>query len=180
MSDETSVRLQKVRKIYGLSQRELAKRAGVTNSSVSMIEQRRVSPSLGSLEKLLKGIPMSLRDFFNIDFDDTSDCFFRSYQMYSRSEEHVDYYRLAKNENDSRSQLTYEVYDSGSDTGECMMVDKGRSSGFVVQGSLNVLINSQIEDLDAGDGFVIEAGHPYRFRNITDLKTILVINRCDR
>ncbi len=177
MTDEISVRLQQVRKIYGLSQRELAKRAGVTNSSVSMIEQGRVSPSLSSLEKLLKGIPMNLRDFFSIDFEDRSDCFFRSYQMFSCSDKHIDYYRLAEDKDDNRSQLSYEVYEPDSDTGEGMLVDRGRSSGFVVQGSLDVIINSQLETLDAGDGFIVEAGHLYRFRNITDTKAIIVINR---
>jgi transcriptional regulator with XRE-family HTH domain len=180
MSDETAVRLQAVRKIYGLSQRELAKRAGVTNSSVSMIEQGRVSPSLSSLEKLLKGIPMSLKDFFSIDFNDNADCFFRSYQMFSYSDKTADYYRLARNEEDVRSQLSYEVYGPSSDTGEAMLVDQGRSSGFIVQGSLSVIISGQISTLDAGDGFVVEAGHPYRFRNLTDVKAILVINRSRR
>lgn len=177
MSDEIAVRLQQVRKIYGLSQRELAKRAGVTNSSVSMIEQGRVSPSLSSLEKLLKGIPMNLKDFFSIDLDDTTLCFFRGYQMFSYSEQQVDYYRLAEDKDDNRSQLSYEVYSPGSDTGEAMLVDRGRSSGFVVKGKLDVIINSQSEVLEAGDGFIVEIGHPYRFRNTSDDKAILVINR---
>ncbi|NAT15302.1 XRE family transcriptional regulator, partial [Pseudomonas syringae pv. actinidifoliorum] len=38
-------RLQSIRKLKGLSQRELAKRAGVTNSTISMIEKNSVSPS---------------------------------------------------------------------------------------------------------------------------------------
>ncbi len=178
MTDEIAVRLKKVRKIYGLSQRELAKRAGVTNSSVSMIEQGRVSPSLSSLEKLLiKGIPMNLKDFFSIDFNDEAECFFRSYQMFSSSDKHVDYYYLFGESEAAAGQLSYEVYDAGSDTGESMRVDSGRSCGFVVQGKLNIIINSQLEDLDAGDGFIIEAGHPYRFRNTTEHKVIVVIHR---
>lgn len=177
MTDDIAVRLQQVRKMYGLSQRELAKRAGVTNSSVSMIEQGRVSPSISSLEKLLKGIPMNIRDFFNIDFDDDSNCFFRGYQMFSSSDEKIDYYRLAENIDDHRSQLSYEVYNADSDTGEVMRVDARRSSGFIVQGVLDVIINNQLEQLEAGDGFIVEPGHPYRFRNTSSEKAILVINR---
>ncbi len=177
MSDEIAVRLQQVRKMYGLSQRELAKRAGVTNSSISMIEQGRVSPSFSSLEKLLKGIPMNLRDFFSIDFDDSSPCFFRSYQMFSASDQQVDYYRLAQDNDDVRSHLSYEVYNPNSDTGEAMRVDKNTCSGFVVQGRLDVIINNQSAQLDAGDGFIVEPGHPYRFRNLSTSKAILVINR---
>src|SRR5260221_1182929 len=53
--------------MYGLSQRELAKRAGVTNGLISLIEQNRVSPSVSSLKKVLDGIPMALADFFTLD-----------------------------------------------------------------------------------------------------------------
>ncbi|MBP8195099.1 MAG: helix-turn-helix transcriptional regulator, partial [Azonexus sp.] len=43
---DVGVRLQSIRKLKGLSQRELAKRAGVTNSTISMIEKNSVSPSI--------------------------------------------------------------------------------------------------------------------------------------
>ena len=46
-------RLRGVREMHSLSQRELAKRAGVTNGTISLIEQNRVSPSIGSLRKVL-------------------------------------------------------------------------------------------------------------------------------
>lgn len=58
-------RLQAIRKLKGLSQRELAKRAGVTNSTISMIEKNSVSPSISSLRKVLGGIPMSMVEFFS-------------------------------------------------------------------------------------------------------------------
>jgi len=45
MSQKVGDRLKAVRSMYGLSQRELARRAGVTNSTISTIEQNRVSPS---------------------------------------------------------------------------------------------------------------------------------------
>ena len=50
---DIGVRLQAVRKSKGLSQRELAKRVGVTNSTISLIEQNKVSPSISSLKKVL-------------------------------------------------------------------------------------------------------------------------------
>ena len=50
--------------LHGLSQRELARRAGVTNGLISLVEMNRVSPSVSSLKKVLDGIPMSLAEFF--------------------------------------------------------------------------------------------------------------------
>jgi transcriptional regulator with XRE-family HTH domain len=69
MSIEVATRLQYIRKKNGLSQRELAKRAGVTNGTISLIEQNRVSPSVGSLKKLLECIPMSLAEFFTFEVE---------------------------------------------------------------------------------------------------------------
>ncbi len=57
MANDVSARLKAVRLMHGLSQRELAKRAGVTNGMISLIEQGRVSPSVASLKKVLDGLP---------------------------------------------------------------------------------------------------------------------------
>jgi len=76
MNIDVGAHLRAVRKMHGLSQRELAKRAGVTNGTISLIEQNRVSPSVSSLRKVLAGIPMSLGDFFTTDFSDTGNVFY--------------------------------------------------------------------------------------------------------
>src|ERR1700710_780302 len=75
-SEEIANRLRMVRQIYGLTQRELARRAGVTNGAISLIEQNRVSPSISSLKKILDGIPLSLADFFTLDFSPSDNVFF--------------------------------------------------------------------------------------------------------
>src|SRR5260370_7399389 len=67
MGVDVGTHLKAVRQMYGLSQRELAKRAGVTNGLISLIEQNRVSPSVSSLKKVLDGIPMALADFLTFD-----------------------------------------------------------------------------------------------------------------
>src|SRR6202795_2805530 len=76
MSLDVGAHLKSVRQMYALSQRELAKRAGVTNGLISLIEQNRVSPSVSSLKKVLDGIPMSLADFFTLDLAGKPEVFF--------------------------------------------------------------------------------------------------------
>lgn len=179
MSQEIAIRLQQVRQMYGLSQRELAKRAGVTNSSVSMIEQGRVSPSINSLEKLLKGIPMTVRDFFNLDLDNPSSGFFRSFEMFQSSDDGIDSYCLAGPQKDKKATqggLIYQVYTPGSGTGESMVTAIQECRGFVVQGAMEVTINSQCQQLDAGDGFFVDVLSLYRLRNISDQKSIVVMS----
>src|SRR6202166_1157600 len=76
VSPDVGTHLTGVRQMYGLSQRELAKRAGVTNGLISLIEQNRVSPSVSSLKKVLDGIPMALADFFALDLAGKPQVFF--------------------------------------------------------------------------------------------------------
>src|SRR5215469_11715425 len=76
MNIDVGARLRSVRTTFGLSQRELARRAGVTNGLISLIEQNRVSPSVSSLKKVLDGIPMSLAEFFTLDLSAAPQAFF--------------------------------------------------------------------------------------------------------
>ena len=76
MTIDVGAHLKAVRTMYGLSQRELAKRAGVTNGTISLIEQNRVSPSVSSLKKVLDGVPMSLAEFFTLDLQVNPQVFF--------------------------------------------------------------------------------------------------------
>lgn len=71
MPERIGQRLKMVRKLYGLSQRELAKRAGVANSAISVMEQDSVSPSVASLGKVLTGFPLSVTDFFSLELSST-------------------------------------------------------------------------------------------------------------
>src|SRR6266403_997343 len=76
MSIDVGARLRGIRTTFGLSQRELARRAGVTNGLISLIEQNRVSPSVSSLKKVLDGVPMSLAEFFTLDLGAPPQTFF--------------------------------------------------------------------------------------------------------
>ena len=63
---DTGRRLKAVREAHGWSQRELAKRAGITNSAISMVEQGQVSPSVQSLARILAAFPMDLAEFLRV------------------------------------------------------------------------------------------------------------------
>src|SRR5207253_6289501 len=66
MSVDIGGRLRFVRARHKISQRELAKRAGVTNSTISLIESNQMNPSVGALKRILDGIPMGLAEFFGM------------------------------------------------------------------------------------------------------------------
>ena len=66
---------------HKLSQRELAKRSGVTNSTISLIESNQMNPSVGALKRILDGIPMGMAEFFALEPDRPRKAFYRSDEL---------------------------------------------------------------------------------------------------
>ncbi|CAH0990081.1 HTH-type transcriptional regulator PuuR [Sinobacterium norvegicum] len=160
-------RLKNIRKDYGYSQRELAKRVGVTNSTISLIEQNRVSPSVGSLKKVLDGIPMSLADFFAVDAGEKDQQFFyQSNDLPDLGTEGIQYLLVGANRNDRQMSIMREVYIAGSDTGEELLSHDGEEGGFIVQGQLELTVDGDVQLLSEGDGYYFDSRKPHRFRNI--------------
>ena len=167
MSTEVANRLRYVRKKNGLSQRELAKRAGVTNGTISLIEQGRVSPSVGSLKKLLECIPMSLAEFFTFDLGENNAMVSRRGEMPNLGNAAIEFYLAGANRNmkDRNMCIMREVYQPLADTGPEMLSHAGHEGGFVVAGQLELTVDGTTWLLDPGDSYYFERRFPHRFRN---------------
>ncbi|MDI3547345.1 MAG: HTH-type transcriptional regulator, repressor for puuD [Halanaerobiales bacterium] len=58
-------RLKKLRNKRGFSQYQLSNRAGVSQSFLSSIEAGKKSPTVNTLEKICRGLGISLAEFFS-------------------------------------------------------------------------------------------------------------------
>ena len=162
---EVATRLRHVRKRHGLSQRELAKRAGVTNGAISLIEQSRVSPSVGSLKKLLECIPMSLAEFFTFDLSEGTEVVSRRGEMPNLGNAAIEFYLAGANMKDRNMCIMREVYQPLADTGPEMLTHAGHEGGVVVAGQLELTVEGTTWLLDPGDSYYFESRFPHRFRN---------------
>jgi transcriptional regulator with XRE-family HTH domain len=162
-------RLKRMRQVFGLTQRELARRAGVTNGAISLIEQARVSPSISSLKKILDGIPMSLAEFFTIDLAAPEEMFFRAVDLTEIAFEDQISFRMVGSRLKHRAlQMLHETYRPGADTGEAMLRHEGEEAGVIVRGRLMVTVGDQEQTLAAGDAYYFKSRIPHRFRNPFD------------
>ncbi|HTQ72316.1 MAG TPA: cupin domain-containing protein [Acidocella sp.] len=165
-SDDIGTRLKLVRQIFGLTQRELARRAGVTNGAISLIEQNRVSPSISSLKKILDGIPLSLADFFTLNFSPSDEVFFTANELTEIAHQPEISMRLVGRRAKGRALgMLREVYQPGADTGDAMLRHEGEECGIVVSGSLTVTVGVQEKTLSPGDAYYFRSDIPHRFRN---------------
>ena len=166
MSLDVGTHLKAVRQMYGLSQRELAKRAGVTNGLISLIEQNRVSPSVSSLKKVLDGIPMALADFFTLDLGGQPQVFFPRQELTDIGTASVEL-RLVGSRLAKRSMsILHERYAPNADTGEEMLTHAGEEGGVIVKGKIELTVRRRVADPRAGDAYYFKSSLPHRFRNI--------------
>jgi transcriptional regulator with XRE-family HTH domain len=165
MNLDVGARLRSIRQLHGLSQRELARRAGVTNGLISLVEMNRVSPSVSSLKKLLDGIPMSMAEFFAGDFNRDTPVFYAPEDLLEIGNEEVSLRLVAAQRAGRQMTLLHEHYAPGGQTGEEMLTHKGEEGGVVVKGQIELTIGADTRILGSGEAYYFASNLPHRFRN---------------
>lgn len=167
MADDVGTRLKAIREMYGFSQRELAKRAKVTNGTISLIELSQTSPQVASLRKILSAFPMSIAEFFTFDLSQTYKAFYEKKELIEISSGgSVSLKLIGADCPGRRIQLCHERFAPGSDTGKEKLSHKGEEAGVVVRGHLEVTVGNQKRVLGPGDGYYFSSRIPHRFRNL--------------
>jgi len=167
MEDDQNVgpRLARLRQLFGISQRELARRAGVTNGTISGIESSKTSPQIGSLRKILEAFPITIVEFFSMDLQDTEQLFFRRAELVEMGGAGLSLRVVAAQKKTRSLQVTHEHYAPSADTGVHMLSHHGEEAGIVIRGTLEVYLGSQMAVLQAGDAYYFPSSLPHRFRN---------------
>ncbi len=174
MSVDIGERLKSIRKMHNLSQRELARRAGVTNSSISLIEQNRVSPSIDSLKKLLEGFPMSLIDFFTMDMKPKQASFFAREDLVELSDSGSSVLLVGATRKDRKLRVLHETYPPGGGSGENMISHEGEEAGVVTKGEVQITVGDEVRILKEGEAYYFDSRIPHRFENVGDKECQIV------
>ena len=173
---DIGARLQAVRLAKGLSQRELAKRVSVTNSTISLIEQNKVSPSISSLKKVLDGIPISLAEFFTYEAGELADDgpFYQAADLPDVGNNEIHYFLVGKRRPQRQICMLREIMPAGSDTGEALYSHAGEEAGVIVRGEVEVTVGEHCRVLGPGDAYYFDSQTPHRFRNVGEGEAELI------
>jgi transcriptional regulator with XRE-family HTH domain len=170
MDIDVGLRLKMVRLRFNLSQRALAKKAGVANASISLIESGNTSPSVSALKRILAGFPMTLADFFSDELPGVaSEVFYRADKLTEISNgAGISYRQIGSAKAGHALQILNETYAVGADTGLVMLQHEGEEGGVILSGRLEVTVGEQTRVLSAGDAYYFNSRQPHRFRNVGD------------
>lgn len=169
--------LKFVRTECKLSQRELARRAGVTNGTISLIEKNQNSPSISMLRKILEGIPMDLSTFFASDEHAKDKVFFKLEELTELSNDKLLSFMQVGDAKHHNLQVLKETYQPGADTGKTMLRHLSSEGGVVISGSIELSVGEITQVLHAGESYLFDSTIPHRFRNTSD-EICEVISAC--
>jgi len=175
-------RLREERVRSGLSQRELARRLGLSASLISQLESGMSKPSVGTLYAIVTELGVSLDHIIRgEDYPDgrgTADddpgaeiplvhpCERRAIDLASG----VRWEQLTRGTEEGVDFLhaTYEV-GGASTPDESLMRHHGREFGYVMSGTLGIEIGFQEYVLDQGDSIAFDSTRPHRLYNKGDV-----------
>ena len=164
MTIDIGNRLRYVRLRSDISQRELAKRVGVPNSTISLIESNQTNPSVGALKRILDGIPIGMAEFFALDVEKSRKVFYQATELVEIGKGKISYRQIGENVFGRSLQILKECYAPGSDTGKVPLVHEGEEGGIILCGRLEVTVDGDRKILGPGDAYYFESKRPHRFK----------------
>ena len=171
---EVGPRLRAHRLRLGLSQRELARRAGVSNATISMIEADHVSPSISALRQILSALDISIADFFAATDEQREQVVFRASELTEIAGGAISYRQVGANLKGRALQMIHERYKPGAQSGAKMLSHQGEEAGIVIKGRLTLEVDGRRYELQTGDAYCFDSRRPHAFRNAGEGELVVV------
>ncbi len=180
--DGIGSRLREERVRAGISQRELARRLGLSASLISQLESGQSRPSVGTLYSIVTELGVSLdrvirgADFPETNGPDGDGRAERSPVVHPGERATIDldsgvrWEELAADREDGIDFLEA-IYEVGgaSTPDQSLMRHHGREYGYVMSGTLHIQIGFQTYVLGPGDSIAFDSTTPHRFFNEGDV-----------
>lgn len=169
---QVGARLKHARQLEGILIRELAERVGCAESMISKIENGKVAPSLEMLQRLVRALNRDLASFFGADI--------ASPGLVQRAGERpisttdairggtgVTYERLVPFAAGNLLEGNIHRIEPGAEKVD-QITHQGETVGYVIEGELELTIETTIYQLKSGDSFFFKNHLTNRYRNKGD------------
>ena len=161
-----STRLRNLRLGRKMSQRLLARRSGISNATVSLIESGKMNPSVAVLKSILDGLKMDLAAFFAEETSDPEPLAYRSQELLEIGQGKISFRQVGRSIEGRSIQILHERYAPGADTGKVPLHHVGEEGGVVIRGELELIVDGERHVLGRGDAYYFHSSRPHRVRNI--------------
>ena len=175
---QIGARLKHARILGGIRMRELAERVGCAESMISKIESGKVVPSLPMLKRLVEGLDRDLASFFGADLNSPGIIQRAGQRPVTttdpiRGGSGVQYERLVPFGAGNLLEGNVHVIEPGGAKDD-PITHQGETLGFVLDGRIELTIESTTYALSAGDSFFFKNHLTNSYRNVGDVTARVV------
>lgn len=167
-------RLRVLRAERDLSQRALAKLAGISPNSVSLIERNEISPSVATLQNLATALHVRVSYFFE-DESEQSVLHIRADQRSSVDSQGVRIESIGSRIHAQEIEPFLVQLAPHTSSGERQVIHAGHEVVYCLKGKLEYLIDGTIYQVEGGDFLLFEASLPHLWRNPFDAEAEFIL-----
>ena len=176
---ELGEKIRKIRKQKGLSLEEVGKICGVSNGSLSLIENGLSNPSVGLLKKITKGLEISIKTLFDDDLE------FAEKNKKSKSNINQTGVRVVKKglqkilimpgtdikfylvtpDLNRGMEVLLEITPQKKGSGLEWYTEEGETCVYIIEGEYEIILGEKKYHIKEGDSIFIPSGMSYKWKN---------------
>ncbi|MDQ1144085.1 transcriptional regulator with XRE-family HTH domain [Bacillus sp. SORGH_AS 510] len=167
-------KVEKYRRVKGLSSRELAKIAEITPSMLSQIERGLANPSIQTLKVLAKALDVPTFSFL-LEETRTEDLVVRAQERKKMVVENLSYELVSPDFTGTLATAIMNVPPQTASS-EKLLEHKGEEVAFVLEGRIKVFLEEEQYTLEAGDSVKIPAYMKHKWENHFEKNAVILFS----
>jgi len=174
-------RLRELRTARGLSIRALAELSGLNVNTLSLIENDKSSPSVGTLQQLARALDKPVTVFFETGAPKAQVVFQKASVRPAITFAHGVLLDLGAGMTSLGAEPFIVILEAHADSGPAPIVHTGREFVYCLEGKVSYQIEEQEYQLEPGDSLFFEAHLPHRWANagLQPSRSLLVLCPAD-
>lgn len=173
--------IKQIRIIKGLKVIDVARRTGLTSSTISQVERSKISPTIVTLKKIAAALDHPLGDFFDAPPEDKKPGAFpkqspvvHRHQRKLLSPGKGITFQLLNPDMSGPIEFIYNIYEPGAGTGSGQYSHPGTECGLILEGQLLITIREQEYLLQEGDSITFDSSEPHSKQNTGEGRCVCV------
>ncbi len=180
-SEKLGQKIKQIRMTKGLKVVDVARRTGLTSSTISQVERSKISPTIITLKKIAAALEQPLGEFFGEQEEEVvvyhpirpSPVVHREQRKLLSPGKGVTYH-LLNPDMSGPIEFIYNIYEPGAGTGSGQYSHPGTECGLILEGQLLITINDQEYLLKEGDSITFNSSEPHSKMNNGDTRCVCV------
>ncbi len=170
-SEKLGAKIKQIRMGKGLKVVDVARKTGLTSSTISQVERSKISPTIITLKKIAAALEQPLGEFFGEQEETAPAALPRTSPVVHREQRKMlspgkgVTYHLLNPDLSGPIEFIYNIYEPGAGTGAGQYSHPGTECGLILEGELLITIRDQEYLLKEGDSITFNSSEPHAKMN---------------